>query len=37
VPKVTCQCQRIITRGGVSGQIETLVIVQDLLAIGQME
>src|SRR5262249_7601341 len=35
--EVACQRQRILTSGGLSRQIKALVIVEDLLAIGQTE
>jgi len=35
--ELTCQRRRIITRGGMSRQIDTFVICQDLFAISQME
>ena len=35
--EVACECQRVLASGGIAGQVNAFVIVQNLLAIGEVK
>jgi hypothetical protein len=35
--EIACERQRVLARGGIAGQLNTFVIIQNLFAVGEME